>query len=172
MEEDDYTTKKKVYCNHGLVVRLKTSWTSNNPGRRYWSCPYYGSPRSCNFWCWKDKENIDSRSKFVIPKLIQKLGELENIVESSQTSTTAFELIDVTEEVDKPGDFKQDDDGLGMKLKMLQEEVEKMTVMQNKWRRTWQNVLFFVVACCCVMVIAISYWFWVINMKKCSMKLP
>ncbi|KAH0693563.1 hypothetical protein KY285_020660 [Solanum tuberosum] len=91
MEEDDYTTKKKVYCNHGLVVRLKTSWTSNNPGRRYWSCPYYGGPRSCNFWCWKDKENIDPRSKFVIPKLIQKL---------------------VTEEVDKPGDFKQDDDCL------------------------------------------------------------
>jgi len=108
----------------------------------------------------------------VIPKLIQKLGELENIVESSQTSATAFELIEVSEEVDKPGDFKQDDDCLGMKLKMLQEEVEKMKVMQNKWRRIWQNVLFFVVACCCVMVIAISYWFWVINMKKCSMKLP
>ncbi|WMV06855.1 hypothetical protein MTR67_000240, partial [Solanum verrucosum] len=83
MEEDDYTTKKKVYCNHGLVVRLKTSWTSNNPGRRYWSCPYYG-----------------------------KLGELENIVESSQTLAIAFELIEVTEEVDKPGDFKQDDDCL------------------------------------------------------------
>ena len=42
MEEDAYTTKKKVNCNHGLVVRLKTSWTSNNHGRRYWSCPYYG----------------------------------------------------------------------------------------------------------------------------------
>ncbi|KAK4710458.1 hypothetical protein R3W88_004971 [Solanum pinnatisectum] len=82
MEEDDYTTKKKVYCNHGLVMRLKTTWTSNNPGRRYWSCPYYGGPRSCNFWCWKNKENIDPRSKFVIPKLIQKLGKLENIVES------------------------------------------------------------------------------------------
>ncbi|KAG5584739.1 hypothetical protein H5410_045173, partial [Solanum commersonii] len=126
MEEDDYTTEKKVYCNHGLVVRLKTSWTSNNPGRRYWSCPYYGGPRSWNFWFWKYKENIDSRSKFVIPKPIQKLA-------------TAFELVEVTEEVDKPGDFKQDDDFLGMKLKMLQEEVEKMKVMQNKWRRTWHN---------------------------------
>ncbi|KAG5607307.1 hypothetical protein H5410_028799 [Solanum commersonii] len=90
MEEDDYTTKKKVYCNHGLVVHLKTSWISNNSGRRYWSCSYYG-----------DKENIDLKSKFVILKLIQKLGELENIVESSQTSATAFELIEVTEEVDK-----------------------------------------------------------------------
>ncbi|WMV19982.1 hypothetical protein MTR67_013367 [Solanum verrucosum] len=133
MEEDDYTTKKKN-CNHGLVVHLKTSWTSNNPERRYWSCPYYGvniifGPRSCHFWCWKDKENIDPRSKFVIPKLIQKLGELENIVESSQTSAIAFELVEVTKEVDKPGDFKQDDDCLGMKLKMLQEGVEKMKGM-------------------------------------------
>ncbi|KAG5585454.1 hypothetical protein H5410_045888 [Solanum commersonii] len=135
MEEDDYTMKKNCYCNHGLVVRLKTSWTSNNPRRRYWSCPYYGGPRSCHFWCWKDKENIDPRSKFVILKL-QKLGKLENIVESSQTSATAFELVEVTEEVDKPEDFKQDDDCLGMKLKMLQEEVEKMKGMQNNWRRT------------------------------------
>ncbi|KAG5592344.1 hypothetical protein H5410_042858, partial [Solanum commersonii] len=108
MEEDDYTTKNFFYCNHGFVVCLKTSCTLNNPGRRYWSYPYYGGPRSCHFWCWKDKENIDSRSKFV------------------------------TEEVDKPDDFKQDDDCLGMKLKMLQEEVEKMKGMQNKWRRTWQ----------------------------------
>ena len=95
----------------------------------------------------------------MIPKLIQKLGELENIVESSQTSATAFELVEDTEEVDKSGDFKQDDDCLGMKLKMLQEEVENMKVMQNKWRRTCQNVLFFVVACCCIMVITISYCF-------------
>ena len=69
----------------------------------------------------------------MIPKLIQKLGELENIVESSQTSAVVFED---NEEVDKPGDFKQDDDCLGMKLKMLEEEVEKMKVVQNRWRRT------------------------------------
>ena len=95
----------------------------------------------------------------MIPKLIQKLGELENIVESSQTSATAFELVEDTEEVDKSGDFKQDDDCLGMKLKMLEEEVEKMKVMMNRWRRTWQNVLFFVVACCYIMIIAISLCF-------------
>ena len=68
----------------------------------------------------------------MIPKLIQKLGELENIIESSQTSATSFED---NEKVDKPGDFKQDD-CLGMKIKMLEEEVEKMKVMQNRWRRT------------------------------------
>ncbi|KAG5591300.1 hypothetical protein H5410_041814, partial [Solanum commersonii] len=128
MEEDDYTTKNFFYCNHGLVVCLKTSWTSNNPG-----------PRSCHFWCWKDKENIDPRLKFVIPKLIQKLGELENLVESSQTSVTIFELVEVFEEVDKPRDFKQDDNCPCMKLKMLQEEVEKMKARENKWRRTWEN---------------------------------
>ena len=102
----------------------------------------------------------------MIPKLIQKLGELENIVESSQISATVFELIENTEKVDKPRDFKQVDDFLGMKLKMLQEEVEKMKVMQNRWRITWQNMLFFVVACCCVVLIAISYWFWVMYPKE------
>ena len=77
----------------------------------------------------------------------------------SQISATAFELVEDTEEVDKSGDFKQDDDCLGMKLKMLEEEVEKMEVMQNRLRRTCQKVLFLFVACCCVMVIAYKLLF-------------
>ncbi|KAG5584595.1 hypothetical protein H5410_045029 [Solanum commersonii] len=101
MEEDDQTTtKKKVYCNHGFVI--------------------------LPLLVLEDQENIDPKSKFVIPKLIEKLGELENLVESSQTSVIAFELIEVFKEVDKPRDFKQDDNCPGIKLQMLQEEVEKM----------------------------------------------
>ncbi|XP_060183429.1 uncharacterized protein LOC132613424 [Lycium barbarum] len=52
------------------------------PGRRYWTCPYYGVARSCDFYCWKDDE-IDPRSKFVIPKLVRRIGELEASFEAS-----------------------------------------------------------------------------------------
>ncbi|KAF3684769.1 putative glutamyl-tRNA(Gln) amidotransferase subunit A, mitochondrial-like, partial [Capsicum annuum] len=72
----------EVRCKYGYVLPLMTSWTSRNSGRRYWTCPYYGNARSCDFWLWKD-DSIDERSKFVIPKLLGRIGELEERVESS-----------------------------------------------------------------------------------------
>ncbi|KAJ8557161.1 hypothetical protein K7X08_002786 [Anisodus acutangulus] len=51
-------------------------------GRRYWSCPYYGGARSCDFYLWKDDE-IDPRSKFVIPKLVKRICELEASFQAS-----------------------------------------------------------------------------------------
>lgn len=108
----------------------------------------------------------------MIPKLIEKLGELENLVESSQMSVNeCHKLIEASEEVEKPTRFKADDNCRDIKLKKLEEEVEKLKEKEKKWRRTGENVLF-VVICCCVVFIAISYWFGVICIKKGSMKLP
>nr|XP_016470096.1 PREDICTED: uncharacterized protein LOC107792400 [Nicotiana tabacum] len=77
MEDDDPGLNEEVRCNHGYVLPIMTVWTPRNPGRRYWVCPYYEDPRSCDFWRWRDVE-IDPRSKFVIPKLVEKIGELES----------------------------------------------------------------------------------------------
>lgn len=41
MQEEDHELEE-VRCKHGFVLPLLTSWTSRNPGRRYWGCPYYG----------------------------------------------------------------------------------------------------------------------------------
>ncbi|KAM3252990.1 hypothetical protein P3L10_007060 [Capsicum annuum] len=95
MGKEDFALNQEVRCNHEFVVPLKTSWNSINFGRRYWTCNYYGGSRSYNFWYWEDKENnTDSRSKFVIHKWIEKLGELENLMESFQynKSTTFNEV--------------------------------------------------------------------------------
>ncbi|PHU23172.1 hypothetical protein BC332_08279 [Capsicum chinense] len=116
---------------------MKTSWTSRNPGRRFWACPYYEGPRSCDFWCWRDREDIDPRSKYVIPKLIEKLGELENLVGSSQyidnhASINEVEKVELNKfveetshKVDKSKESK-DDNCIDMKLEKLEEEVEKI----------------------------------------------
>ncbi|XP_070045836.1 uncharacterized protein [Nicotiana tomentosiformis] len=40
----------------------------------------YAGPKSYNFWRWRDAE-IDQRSKFIIPKLVEKVGELESALE-------------------------------------------------------------------------------------------
>ncbi|KAG5620536.1 hypothetical protein H5410_005754 [Solanum commersonii] len=51
--------------------------------------------RSCDFWLWKD-DYIDPRSKFVIPKLLGRIAELEYSVESSQKVET------LDKEINKP----------------------------------------------------------------------
>ncbi|KAM3398022.1 hypothetical protein P3S68_001536 [Capsicum galapagoense] len=184
MEEDDFALNQEVRCNHGFVVPLKTSWTSTNPGRRYWACNYYRGVRSCDFWCWRDKENINSRSKFAIPKLIVKIGELENLVESLQyNKSTSFNevrklIVETSEEVDKPRASKEDDNCVDMKLKKLEKEIEKMKERDKKWRSnmakgtTKDNAIFIIVFCCCIVVIATSYWFGMIYVRKDSIKLP
>ncbi|PHT80086.1 Bifunctional monodehydroascorbate reductase and carbonic anhydrase nectarin-3 [Capsicum annuum] len=98
-----------------------TSWTSSNPSRRYWACPYYGR--------WRDSEDIDPRSKYVIPKLIEKLGELENVVESCRFNEVekliglSKSIKEDSEEVDKPKESKHNDNGINMKLEKLEEEI-------------------------------------------------
>ncbi|PHU19587.1 hypothetical protein BC332_10738 [Capsicum chinense] len=81
----------------------------------------------------RDREDIDPRSKYVIPKLIEKLSELESLVEPSQyidnhTSVNEVEKVKLNKfveepshEVDKPKESK-DDNYIDMKLEKLEEE--------------------------------------------------
>ncbi|OIT39199.1 hypothetical protein A4A49_61028, partial [Nicotiana attenuata] len=63
MDEHDPMLNVKVHCEHGDLLPLQTSWSTRNPERRFWSCPYYGS---CKFFRWRD-DVIDQRSRFVLP---------------------------------------------------------------------------------------------------------
>ncbi|PHU25413.1 hypothetical protein BC332_03745 [Capsicum chinense] len=183
MEENDSSLKQVIHCNHGILLHLKTSWTSSNPGRRYWACPYYGGTRSCDFWHWRDSEDIDPRSKYVIPKLIEKLGELENLVESCHFNEVekliglSKSIKEDSEEVDKPRESKHDDNGINMKLEKLEEEIRKIKEKEKNWRRiaegrTRNNTHFFVVFFCCILVIALIYLVGMLYMKNGSMRLP
>ncbi|PHU08923.1 hypothetical protein BC332_20783 [Capsicum chinense] len=156
IEENDSTVKQVIHCNHGILLHLKTSWTSSNPGRRYWACPYYRGPRSCNFCRWRNSEDIDPRSKYVIPKLIEKLGDLENVVESCRFNEVdkfiglSKSIKEGSEEVDKPKESKYDDNGINMKLEKLEEENRKIKEKEKNWRRiaegrTRDNTHFFAV---------------------------
>ncbi|PHT31680.1 hypothetical protein CQW23_28017 [Capsicum baccatum] len=175
MEENDSSLKQVIHCNHGILLHLKTSWTSSNPGRRYWACPYYAR--------WRDSEDIDPRSKYVIPILIEKLDELENVVESFRFNEVekliglCKSIKEDSEEVDKPKESKHDDNGTNMKLEKLEEEVRKIKEKEKNWRRiaegrTRKNTHFFVVFFCCILVIALIYLVGMLYMKNGSMSLP
>ncbi|KAG5621690.1 hypothetical protein H5410_006908 [Solanum commersonii] len=64
-DKDDPKLTEEVRCFHGLLLTLKTSWSNNNPGRRFWSCPYYGS-RKCKYFRWRD-DVVNERSIHLHP---------------------------------------------------------------------------------------------------------
>ncbi|XP_021833751.1 uncharacterized protein LOC110773532 [Prunus avium] len=63
-------------CHCGNQCRLTTSWTDNNPGRRFWGCADYGVRRGCAFFEWYDPQ-VCERSKIVICGLLKRLRKEE-----------------------------------------------------------------------------------------------
>ncbi|CAA0822291.1 DNA topoisomerase 3-alpha [Striga hermonthica] len=68
---------KECYCGQLSVIR--TSWTSENPGRRFSSCKRGG----CTFFSWVDGP-MCNRSKQLIPGLLWKSNELRDLVQQLQ----------------------------------------------------------------------------------------
>nr|XP_016441949.1 PREDICTED: uncharacterized protein LOC107767454 [Nicotiana tabacum] len=76
MDEDDPMLYAEVRCKYGILLQMQTSWSDRNLGRRFWSCPHYEAI-NCKFFKWRDNERVDERSKFIFPRLVNKIKELE-----------------------------------------------------------------------------------------------
>ncbi|KAL2545871.1 uncharacterized protein Fot_15104 [Forsythia ovata] len=57
------------YCGQFSVI--KTSWTENNPSRRFRGCTFYGRPDACDYFSWVDPPP-HPRYKVVINGLLRK----------------------------------------------------------------------------------------------------
>ncbi|KAK6121476.1 hypothetical protein DH2020_044784 [Rehmannia glutinosa] len=67
-----------VDCYCGRRAVLRTSWTDDNPGRRFHSCLQY-SGGGCSFFDWEDPP-MCRRSKVIIPGLLRKINALKEDV--------------------------------------------------------------------------------------------
>ncbi|VFQ72152.1 unnamed protein product [Cuscuta campestris] len=56
-------------CKCGKEMKLVTSWTDKNPGRRLWTCGGKGNHK-CLYWEWLDPP-ICERAKKIIPGLLK-----------------------------------------------------------------------------------------------------
>ncbi|KAL4379843.1 hypothetical protein GQ457_02G027580 [Hibiscus cannabinus] len=64
-------------CCCGVRSKLTTSWTHENPGRRFWGCEnYQNGVRGCNFFFWYNPA-VTERSKGVIVGLLKKIVAME-----------------------------------------------------------------------------------------------
>ncbi|KAL4313079.1 hypothetical protein GQ457_01G010190 [Hibiscus cannabinus] len=63
-------------CHCGLPTEMKTSWTTRNPGRRFFGCKNHGKRKSCRFMSWYDPP-MTSRATVVVNGLLKKCNVLE-----------------------------------------------------------------------------------------------
>ncbi|KAK9074546.1 hypothetical protein SSX86_007144 [Deinandra increscens subsp. villosa] len=63
-----------VFCWCGDEAIIRTSWTTRNPGRRFYGCPRTAS--TCRFIGWYDPQ-MCQRSTEIIPGLLRARNELE-----------------------------------------------------------------------------------------------
>ncbi|KAL8248771.1 hypothetical protein R6Q59_005639 [Mikania micrantha] len=63
-----------VVCHCGRFAIVRTSWTNQNPGRRFYSCPMQGT--KCRFIGWVDPP-MCPRSKEIIPDLLKSKNKVD-----------------------------------------------------------------------------------------------
>ncbi|PIN02411.1 DNA-(apurinic or apyrimidinic site) lyase [Handroanthus impetiginosus] len=64
-----------MHCYCGRIAQLKTSWTSNNPGRHFQTCASRNGENGvtgCQFFMWVDPP-MYARVIAIIPGLLRKL---------------------------------------------------------------------------------------------------
>nr|GEV03655.1 hypothetical protein [Tanacetum cinerariifolium] len=83
-----------VRCAYGLEAMIRTPWSNQNPGHRFYGCPTF-SPTCVNFLRWFDPSTCQ-RSIQIIPGLLRSRNELEEIiamVEEKQRKLLKFLII-------------------------------------------------------------------------------
>ncbi|KAK9274526.1 hypothetical protein L1049_021775 [Liquidambar formosana] len=60
------------HCYCGDRSKIWTSWTDNNPGRRFYGCPNNKANGSCGYFNWLDPP-ICLRLKRIVPKLLRRI---------------------------------------------------------------------------------------------------
>ncbi|KAH6822516.1 hypothetical protein C2S53_008993 [Perilla frutescens var. hirtella] len=64
-----------MLCRCEVRAALRTSWTPDNPGRRFLCCPRSGID-SCGFWTWYDPV-MCARARAIIPGLLRRINGAE-----------------------------------------------------------------------------------------------
>ncbi|KAG8379460.1 hypothetical protein BUALT_Bualt07G0090800 [Buddleja alternifolia] len=84
------STLHKCDCRHPKTARVRTSWTNDNPGRRFKCC----ADGKCDFFTWFDPP-MCARSKLIIPGLLRRLNRQEEEIRKLQQSCKTVEEVRV-----------------------------------------------------------------------------
>ncbi|KAJ9537299.1 hypothetical protein OSB04_015415 [Centaurea solstitialis] len=85
------------YCGDRMNVR--TSWTKANPGRRFLSCPNYGSSKKCNMFQFVDDELPNQYYKELVYQLHLQASRFGNENQFQDHEDTQNELLKIMEDL-------------------------------------------------------------------------
>ncbi|RZB70552.1 hypothetical protein D0Y65_035499 [Glycine soja] len=90
-----YTSKarSRVFCLCNIEAPLVTSWTEENPGRRFYGCGLYKDrgTKGCNFFQWHDPVD-NNRQKKIIVGLMKEVDELKLREKDLQTMISEMKM--------------------------------------------------------------------------------
>ncbi|KAL5190474.1 hypothetical protein HKD37_04G009908 [Glycine soja] len=90
-----YTSKarSRVFCLCNIEAPLVTSWTEENPGRRFYGCGLYKDTgrKRCNFFQWHDPIG-NNRQKKIIVGLMKEVDELKLREKGLQTRISEMKM--------------------------------------------------------------------------------
>ncbi|KAL3655892.1 hypothetical protein CASFOL_000288 [Castilleja foliolosa] len=82
-----------VRCHCGIQLELVTSWTDDNPGRRFQAFPNYKLCHHAVGFLDGFDEEMCSRSKEVIPGLLRKTNKLELLLAAEQEKNKFVQVV-------------------------------------------------------------------------------
>ncbi|GER40470.1 GRF zinc finger containing protein [Striga asiatica] len=126
------------YCGERSVIR--TSWTSENPGRRFRSCIEYegeGNPE-CDFFSWVDPP-MCRRSTEIIPGLLRKSNVLR--AENEELREENIRLVECKKLELEMSDWQRELKSAKMIPRLLQNQMSCMLRLKNCERKIldWLN---------------------------------
>ncbi|WCJ18266.1 hypothetical protein M5689_000634 [Euphorbia peplus] len=81
-----HRSRRRDICDCGFEAAVRTSWTNDNPGRRFYNCRNKGNRHgSCNYFLWID-DKLEDRPMSIVLGLLRKLERME--IECAQLRET------------------------------------------------------------------------------------
>ncbi|WCJ21193.1 hypothetical protein M5689_003366 [Euphorbia peplus] len=69
--------RRRDICDCGFEAVVRTSWTNDNPGKRFYNCRNRGNQQcSCNYFLWID-DKLEDRPMSIVLRLLRKLERME-----------------------------------------------------------------------------------------------
>jgi hypothetical protein len=81
---------RTCYC--GLTSYMKTLWIEINLGRQYYGCPNFRVGTHCKFFEWVDKDEVNARSRQIIPELWVRNIQLERELRTKSANDSRLYL--------------------------------------------------------------------------------
>ncbi|KAL2530730.1 uncharacterized protein Fot_23331 [Forsythia ovata] len=83
---------EQTMCMCGKNATMRTSWTENNPSRRFLGCSFYGRPDACDYFKWVDPI-VHLPYKSVINGLLRNANHKDSLENKMQRNLMYYRIL-------------------------------------------------------------------------------